>query len=43
MTEDPRLKKMISFLGSREDVHKYLFEKAQALIIKGPDQNNLKN
>jgi len=32
MTNDPGLKKMISFLGSREDVHKHLFQKAQALI-----------
>jgi len=40
MTEDPGLKKMISFLGSREDVHQHLFEKAQMLIIKnaGPEQ-----
>lgn len=35
MTNDPSLKKTISFLGSREDVHKYLFEKAQALILQG--------
>jgi len=32
MTNDPGLKKMISFLGSREDVHKHLFQKAQTLI-----------
>ncbi|MDA8229434.1 MAG: manganese catalase family protein [Desulfitobacterium hafniense] len=42
MTTDPGLKQMISFLGSREDVHKHLFQKAQALIIQGaaPDQYN---
>ena len=33
MTEDPGLKDMIGFLGSREDVHKHLFEKAQAMIL----------
>ncbi|WP_407309684.1 manganese catalase family protein [Desulfosporosinus sp. SB140] len=40
MTSDPGLKQMISFLGSREDAHKHLFQKAQALILKGatPDQ-----
>ena len=32
MTNDPSLKKMISFLGSREDVHKHLFQKAQMLL-----------
>ncbi|TGE33552.1 manganese catalase family protein [Desulfosporosinus sp. Sb-LF] len=32
MTNDPGLKKMISFLGGREDVHKHLFQKAQMLI-----------
>jgi len=35
MTDDPGLKKMISFLGQREDVHKYLFEKAQAMLLRG--------
>ncbi|MHB1404381.1 MAG: manganese catalase family protein [Desulfitobacteriaceae bacterium] len=34
MTNDPGLKQMISFLGSREDVHKHLFQKAQALILQ---------
>jgi len=40
MTNDPSLKQMLSFLGSREDVHKHLFQKAQALIIRGtkPEQ-----
>ena len=40
MTNDPCLKQMLSFLGSREDVHKHLFQKAQALIIRGtkPEQ-----
>lgn len=40
MTNDPGLKNTINFLGSREDVHKYLFEKAQAMIIQGvpPEQ-----
>lgn len=40
MTNDPSLKQMISFLGSREDVHKHLFQKAQALILQGagPEQ-----
>lgn len=40
MTNDPGLKKMISFLGSREDVHQHLFEKAQAMIMQGapPEQ-----
>lgn len=32
MTSDPGLKRMISFLGSREDVHKHLFQKAQLLF-----------
>ncbi len=42
MTDDPGLKKMISFLGNREDVHKFLFQKAQTLIRKGapPEQFN---
>lgn len=42
MTNDPGLKKMISFLGSREDVHKHLFQKAQQLIQHAapPDQFN---
>lgn len=35
MTHDPGLKQMISFLGSREDVHKHLFQRAQALIMQG--------
>jgi len=35
MTSDPELKKMISFLGSREDVHKHLFEKAKIMIQQG--------
>ena len=35
MTDDPGLKKMISFLGQREDVHKYLFEKAQTMLLQG--------
>ena len=34
MTCDPKLQKMIQFLGSREDVHKYLFEKARDLILQ---------
>jgi len=40
MTNDPGLKRMINFLGGREDVHKHLFQKAQMLIIKGaaPEQ-----
>ncbi|MHB1652789.1 MAG: manganese catalase family protein [Desulfitobacteriaceae bacterium] len=40
MTNDPGLKRMISFLGSREDVHKHLFQKAQMLIRQGgaPEQ-----
>lgn len=42
MTDDPKLKKMISFLGSREDVHKYLFEKAQSMIIQGAPQSQFK-
>jgi len=37
MTNDPGLKKMIRFLGSRENVHKHLFEKAQTLIFRGAD------
>ncbi len=32
MTNDPYLKKMLSFLGSREDVHRDLFQRAQVLI-----------
>jgi len=42
MTNDPGLKKMISFLGSREDVHKHLFQKAQTLIQHSapPEQFN---
>jgi len=42
MTHDSGLKKMISFLGKREDVHKRLFQKAQTLIQKGalPEQFN---
>jgi len=42
MTNDPSLKKMISFLGSREDVHKRLFQRAQLLIQHAapPDQFN---
>ena len=42
MTNDPGLKKMISFLGSREDVHKHLFQKAQTLILHSapPEQFN---
>jgi len=42
MTNDPDLKKMISFLGSREDVHKHLFQRAQMLIQQAapPDQFN---
>lgn len=35
MTQDPGLKQMISFLGSREDVHKHLFQTAQGLILQG--------
>ncbi|MFZ3102379.1 MAG: manganese catalase family protein [Desulfitobacteriaceae bacterium] len=35
MTNDPSLKRMISFLGGREDVHKHLFQKAQMLIRQG--------
>lgn len=37
MTSDPGLKKMIRFLGDREDVHKHLFEKSQAMILQGAD------
>jgi len=42
LTDDPCLKKMISFLGSREDVHKHLFQRAQLLIQNSapPDQFN---
>ena len=42
MTNDPGLKKMISFLGGREDVHKHLFQRAQLLIQHSapPDQFN---
>ncbi len=43
MTEDPGLKKMISFLGGREDVHKYLFEKSQILIYKGAGPEQFKS
>ena len=32
MTNDPSLKKMISFLGAREDVHKQLFQRARLLV-----------
>lgn len=35
MTNDPGLKRMINFLGGREDVHKHLFQKAQLLIRQG--------
>ena len=35
MTNDPSLKQMISFLGSREDVHKHLFEQAQIMLRRG--------
>lgn len=35
MTQDLGLKQMISFLGSREDVHKHLFQRAQGLIAQG--------
>ncbi|MEA4901626.1 manganese catalase family protein [Desulfitobacterium sp.] len=35
MTQDPGLKQMIGFLGSREDVHKHLFQTAQGLILQG--------
>jgi len=35
MTCDPKLQKMIQFLGSREDVHMHLFEKTQTLILQG--------
>jgi spore coat protein JC len=35
MTQDPGLKQMINFLGSREDVHKHLFQRAQGLIVQG--------
>lgn len=40
MTNDMGLRRMISFLGSREDVHKHLFQKAQMLIRQGgaPEQ-----
>lgn len=34
MTCDPKLQKMIRFLGEREDVHQHLFEKARALILQ---------
>lgn len=37
MTNDPDLKKMISFLGSREDVHMHLFQRAQMLIQQGAE------
>jgi len=42
MTNDPSLKKMINFLGNREDVHKHLFQRAQILITHSapPDQFN---
>ncbi|KLU63014.1 putative manganese catalase [Peptococcaceae bacterium CEB3] len=39
MTNDPGLKAMISFLGSREDVHKYLFEKAQMMLLRAAAPN----
>jgi len=42
MTNDPSLKQMISFLGSREDVHKHLFQKAQALILQRSNSNQFK-
>ena len=42
MTNDPSLKQMISFLGSREDVHKHLFQKAQALILQRSNANQFK-
>lgn len=35
MTNDPGLRQMITFLGSREDVHKHLFQKAQMMILQG--------
>ena len=40
MTNDPSLKKMINFLGSREDVHMHLFQRAQTFIQQGaaPDK-----
>ena len=39
MTNDPSLKKVISFLGSREDVHKHLFQRAEMLIKQGAPPN----
>jgi len=42
MTQDPGLKKMIGFLGDREDVHQHLFEKAQMLIVKGAEPEQFK-
>jgi spore coat protein JC len=42
MTNDPSLKQMISFLGSREDVHKHLFQKAQTLILQRSNSNQFK-
>jgi len=42
MTNDPCLKKMISFLGSREDVHKHLFHRARYLIQNAAPQDQFK-
>ncbi|WP_206811321.1 manganese catalase family protein [Paradesulfitobacterium ferrireducens] len=42
MTNDPSLKQMISFLGSREDVHKHLFEKAQMMLGRGATSQEFK-
>lgn len=39
LTNDPSLKQMISFLGSREDVHKHLFEKAQMMLMRAVAPN----
>ncbi len=42
MTCDPKLQKMIKFLGSREDVHMHLFQKAQTLILKDAPLDHFK-
>lgn len=34
MTNDPGMRRMITFLGSREDVHKHLFLKAKAMLLR---------
>lgn len=42
MTQDPGMKQMISFLGSREDVHQHLFQRAQILIRQGAGPDHFK-